>query len=69
MSPEQLTAAGSIYFCTTVTKFGFSRHIFTEMCPVGAEQIHADGQTNTTKLIGALCEYANWPTNRNSASV
>jgi hypothetical protein len=38
---------------------------FTEICPVGAELFHADGQTDgqadTTKLIVAFSNFANGP--------
>jgi len=34
---------------------------FTEICPVGAALIHADGRTDMTKPTGAFREYANTP--------
>jgi len=36
---------------------------FTEIRPVGAALIHADGQTDMTKAINAFRNYANAPKN------
>jgi hypothetical protein len=38
---------------------------FMKIRPLGAELFHADGQTDTTKLIVAILNSANVPENRN----
>jgi hypothetical protein len=35
---------------------------FMKICPMGAEMFHADRWTDMTKLIIALCNFANAPT-------
>jgi hypothetical protein len=42
---------------------------FTKMRPVGAELIHADGQTNMTKLIVVFLSFANGPENKHICSL
>ena len=34
---------------------------FTKICPVGADLLHVDGQTDMTKLIVAFRNFANAP--------
>jgi len=59
------------YFSQTLTEFGVSQQIFTEVPninfmdfnSVGAKLIHVERGTVTTKLTGAFCDYANAHTN------
>jgi len=37
---------------------------FMKICPMGSELLHTDSWTDMTKLIIALCNFANAPTRR-----
>jgi hypothetical protein len=59
------------YFSQTLTEFGVSQQIFTEVPninfmdfnSVGAKLIHVERGTDITKLTGTFCDYANAHTN------
>ena len=55
-------SVGTVRSRTKVTEFFFFLN-FTEICRVVAAPMHADrrayGRTDTTKIVGTLCDYAN----------
>jgi len=61
----------TLYSCPILMTLELSRQIFENIqisnfmrnCPVGAELFHADGWTDTMKLIVALRNFGNAPKN------
>jgi hypothetical protein len=60
------------YSCPILVKLEFAGQFFRKntqisnlmkICPVGAGILHADGQTDTTKLMVAFLEFAKTPKN------
>jgi len=58
------------YSCQILKKLEFSRNIFEKINikfhvnPSSGRRVVPDGQTHTTKIIVAFCNFANTPTNR-----